>query len=244
MSRGIDLSNNNGHADWPALAAAGYKYALCKATEGLSFVDGFYEENRAGAAAHGIAFGAYHFFAPGEDPRAQVEFFLKHATPKTGDIVPSLDYERPPADRAPAEQFVTALHNDLGHWPMFYTFLSFVQSMRIPAASPLARCPLWLADFTGTRPATPAPWHEITIWQHSSTGRVPGVGGPVDLDAGSPTVLPAAKPHEWDITFHDKTGAKRRKRVGGVSGGPGRWFIRHPNPKYNGRIIIDPVRPK
>lgn len=244
MAKGIDVSNNNGHVDWAGVAAAGYTYAIAKATEGLGFVDSFYAENRAGAAAHGLHFGAYHFYSPGEDPAAQVAFFLEHAKPKTGDIVPALDYERPPADKAPAEAFVVALHRETGHWPFFYTFLSFVDSMHIPVGSPLASCPLWLADFTNVRPPTPKPWHEITIWQHTSTGRVPGIGGSVDLDAGNPVVIPAAKPVAWDITYRQKDGSKHKVRVKRPKHGPARWLINHPNPKNNGRIIIDPVHEK
>ena len=238
MASGIDVSNNNGHLDWASIAHSGVKYAYAKATEGTGFVDGFYQENRRGAAAHGIAFGAYHFYTPGEDPQRQVEFFLEHAQPKHGDLVPALDYERPPADKAPAEAFVVATHRELGYYPMFYTFLSFVQSRRIPASSPLAHCGLWLADFTTVRPAPPAPWHEITIWQHSSTGRVPGIGGPVDLDTGTPHVVPTPSPKHWDATYHNKDGSKHTTRIRR----PAFWLMRHPRKKFNGRVVFDPVK--
>lgn len=240
MAKGIDVSNNNGHVDWASIAESGVRFAYAKATEGTGFIDPFYEPNRVSARAHGIHFGAYHYFTPGEDAAAQVAFFLEHAQPKTGELVPVLDYERSPAEAAPAEAFVSRMHRELGYWPVFYSYLSFIGSMRIAAASPLAHCLLWLADYTAVRPATPRPWHEIGIWQHSSTGSVPGVGGPVDLDAGSPSVIAAPKPKEWTMLYRDKTGARRSAKVSG----PGRWLMGHPNPKYNGRIIIDPVRPK
>jgi lysozyme len=238
MAKGIDVSNNNGHVDWAAVAAAGYRYAMCKATEGLGFVDSFYTANRAGAHAHGLAFGAYHFFTPGEDARAQAEFFLKHATPKRGDIVPTLDYERPPAERAPAELFVAAIHNDIGHWPMFYSYLSFVQSMRVPASSPLARCPLWLADFTIARPASPAPWHEITIWQHSSSGRVPGIGGSVDLDAGTPPLEGPGPITHYEIHHLDK----HHKHKISKTTTPILWQRVRPRVKRRGKVVQIPVR--
>jgi lysozyme len=244
MSKGIDVSNNNGHVDWAQVAAEGYTYAFAKATEGLGFVDSFYPANRAGAAAHGIKFGAYHFFTPGEDPAEQVSFFLSHAKPRTGDIVPALDYERPPSDKAPAEAFVVALKRELGVWPFFYTFLSFVEQMHIPVGSPLASCPLWLADFTTARPAPPKPWHEITIWQHSSTAKVPGIGGSVDVDAGTPVVIPAAKPIGWDVTYRTKDGAKHKVRIKRPKHGPTRWLMNHPKAKENGRIIFDPIHKK
>lgn len=238
MPKGIDVSNNNGHVDWAAVKAAGYAYAICKATEGLGFVDSFYPANRAGAAAHGIHFGAYHFYTPGEDPAAQVSFFMQHAKPAKGDIVPTLDYERSPADRAPAEAFVVALHRELGHWPMFYSYLSFIGSMRIPGASPLANCALWLADYTTARPAPPAPWHEITIWQHSSTGVVPGVGGSVDLDSGTPpTEAPPPITH-YDVSHYDKHGTHHLRHLKS----PGLWLVQHPRVKRHGRVVIDPIR--
>lgn len=241
MAKGLDVSNNNGHVDWARIAADGYRFAWAKATEGTSFVDPFYTLNRAGAHAHGIAFGAYHYFTPGVDALAQAAFFLEHAQPKAGDLVPTLDYERSPATPRPAEEFVSRLHRDLGYWPVFYSYLSFIEEMRASSASPLARCELWLADYTTVRPAPPAPWKQISVWQHTSTGSVPGIGGPVDLDAGTPEVVPAVKPAAWDITYHDKTGAKHQTRVKRPKDGPALWLARHPNPKYNGRIIIDPV---
>lgn len=240
MPKGIDVSNNNGHVDWSEIAAAGYRYAIAKATEGLSFVDAFYAENRAGAEAHGLAFGAYHFFTPGEDAAEQATFFLQHAQPKHGEIVPTLDYERPPAVRAPAEAFVTAVKRELGHYPMFYTFLSFAEGMRIPPGSPLAQCPLWLADFTTARPAAPRPWHEIVIWQHSSTGKVAGVGGSVDLDAGAPPIDDKAHPiTHYDVLYYGKD-RKTRHRVHSTA--PTLWQAERPNVKKHGRIVIDPVR--
>lgn len=237
MSKGIDVSNNNGHVDWAGVAKAGYTYAQCKATEGLTFVDQFYNENRRGAESHGLHFGGYHFFTPGEDISAQVSFFLEHAKPRTGEIVPALDYERMPADRGPAEEFVSILHRQLGHWPLFYSYLSFVQSMKIPAASPLANCPLWLADFTAVRPAPPSPWHEITIWQHSSTGHVPGIGGSVDLDTGKPPIDgPSSVITHYEVHYRDKRGERQVRKTQT----PGLWMVRHPNPKKNGRVTIYP----
>jgi lysozyme len=241
MSKGIDVSNNNGHVDWAGAAAAGYTYAQAKATEGLGFVDKFYDQNRAGAEAHGLHFGGYHFFTPGEDVGEQVSFFLEHAKPRKGEIVPALDYERMPMERAPAEEFVVALHRQLGHWPLFYTYLAFAHGMKIPAASPLANCPLWLADFTTARPAPPAPWHEITIWQRSSSGRVPGIGGPVDLDVGTPPLEGPGPITHYELHVRDRAG-KKRPLVETQT--PGLWLLSHPRAKRNGHIGIDPVRAK
>ncbi len=74
--------------------------------------------------------------------------------------------------------------------------------MRVRASSPdfwreavggadLTSQPLWVAHYTAECPRVPAPWQRWTFWQHSESGRVPGISGPVDLNVmagGSDTI--------------------------------------------------------
>ncbi len=42
---------------------------------------------------------------------------------------------------------------------------------------------LWVANYTsGAEPYKPKCWPSWVFWQHSNTGRVPGISGNVDLD--------------------------------------------------------------
>lgn len=71
----------------------------------------------------------------------------------------------------------------------FYVAQSSDSAVR-EAATRWADVPLWTPYYTsGKHPALPvdaqgkaAPWPEWTLWQYSSEGRVPGIGGSVDLN--------------------------------------------------------------
>ncbi len=46
----------------------------------------------------------------------------------------------------------------------------------------LSAFPLWLACYA-PQPDVPAGWHGWTFWQHSESGSVDGIAGPVDLNS-------------------------------------------------------------
>ena len=59
--KGIDVSYANGRVDWDAVAAAGYKFAICRCTYGRHGIDDTFIENVNGAHAAGLQVGAYHY---------------------------------------------------------------------------------------------------------------------------------------------------------------------------------------
>ena len=59
-------------------------------------------------------------------------------------------------------------------YAMVYTYTNFADTAL--AAQPLAPYDLWLADYRGKRPA-----RRHGMWQYTSSGKIPGVSGPVDL---------------------------------------------------------------
>src|SRR4051794_37840723 len=58
---GLDVSNHQHWIGWKRVAAAGYRFAWAKATEGTSFVDRYYARNVAAAEAAGIRISAYDY---------------------------------------------------------------------------------------------------------------------------------------------------------------------------------------
>ena len=58
-AKGLDVSNWNGTINWSKVAAAGYRFAFGKATEGTSYTDATYTTNRNGSETAGLVFGAY-----------------------------------------------------------------------------------------------------------------------------------------------------------------------------------------
>ena len=61
MTRGIDVSENNGHIDWQAVAAAGIKFAIVRSSYGRYAKDEDFLRNVDGAHAAGLQCGVYHY---------------------------------------------------------------------------------------------------------------------------------------------------------------------------------------
>lgn len=61
MTRGIDVSENNGHIDWQAVAAAGMKFVIVRSSYGRYAADDDFIRNVNGAHEAGLQCGAYHY---------------------------------------------------------------------------------------------------------------------------------------------------------------------------------------
>lgn len=59
--KGIDVSENNGVVDWPAVADAGIEFAIIRSSYGQHSKDSRFAENVAGAKAVGLKVGTYHY---------------------------------------------------------------------------------------------------------------------------------------------------------------------------------------
>ena len=203
---GIDVSYHQGTIDWQQVAAAGKRFAFVRASAGTLTADAEYAANRAGARAAGIAVGAYHYANPDSAPNDasnEAGWFLSNATIASGDLIPELDFEAsngldPAALTAWAQTWLSQVSAATGVRPIIYTNPNF-WSTSMADTDWFARngyTVLWIAHWT-TAPAPTIPagnWGGVgwTFWQHSSSGTVPGIGGPVDLDRYNGSFLPAA----------------------------------------------------
>src|SRR5205823_6612872 len=61
---GLDVSNWQRTIQWSAVARAGYRFAMLKASEGITYVDPYYRPNRSHAELRGLRVGAYDFARP------------------------------------------------------------------------------------------------------------------------------------------------------------------------------------
>lgn len=184
--------------DWPAVADAGIEFAYIKATEGTSYTDPRFRENYTGAAQAGMFRGAYHFALPNvSSGRAQARFFLAHGgngQPDGLTLPPALDLEYNPygPDCYGLTQqqmvnwivaFSATIHRQTGRHPVIYTDPTWWHDCTGGHGGFADTHPLWLQDWDPTPAPLPAGWGRYTFWQHSATGQVPGIAGPVDRDA-------------------------------------------------------------
>ncbi len=61
MVKGVDVSENNGVVDWPAVAAAGQRFAIVRSSYGRYSKDEDFLRNVDGAHSAGLSCGAYHY---------------------------------------------------------------------------------------------------------------------------------------------------------------------------------------
>jgi len=188
---GVDLSRFQGTVDWPMARANGVNFAFLKATEGGDAVDPVFDANWTGTASAGVARGAYHVFYHCRPAIEQARWFIAHVPRDASALPPVLDIEWTPTSptcrirrdaatiRSEAAIFVRALTQHYGQRPVLYTTLDFYHDNDLGR---VGGADFWLRSVA-------APMHEAypgqlwSFWQYTSTGLVPGITGPVDLNA-------------------------------------------------------------
>jgi lysozyme len=193
---GIDVSNWQGVIDWAKVAKSGYKFAFLKATEGGTYTDPTFANNRLNANANGIVIGAYDFAQPSTkagQPEAEADLFVNVSSPKSGDLVPVLDLETTNNLTAAqlqdwVKRWMYRVYQRTGIRGAIYVSPSF-WSTKMGNTAWFANNGfrvLWIAHWTsGTSPTVPASnWgaNGWSFWQWTSSGTVPGISGRVDLD--------------------------------------------------------------
>lgn len=185
---GIDVSNHQGSIDWKAVAASGCKFAFLKCTEGTTFVDAQYSTNVRGCAEAGIYYSPYHYLLPQFSTAAQVSHFLLHLGPTTRfELQPACDFEEargkvPSELAAIAGSFVRGIYNVVGAECILYVNRSWWTMLNLSPDFQHLQIPLWIAAWAAGADLRLSPAKPYTFWQFSSTGTVPGVRGPVDLN--------------------------------------------------------------
>ena len=180
MLKGIDISN------WQAgitPSSLPIDFCICKATEGLQFVDRYCDPWVQDCISHGILWGFYHF-ANNNDAVSEADFFLSNTYNYFGNGIPVLDWEQGQSVQW-VNTFVNYIHNETGIWPWIYSNpWCFNQGgveqncMRWVAAYPNVIRPSLDYD-PGDPPETDG---LVGCWQFASDGYVPGYDGNLDIN--------------------------------------------------------------
>jgi lysozyme len=193
MIHGIDVHGAKGAIDWERVSGFDVSFAWVKASEGKTFDDERFAQNRQAAKAAGIRLGAYHYARPDNNsPREEAEHFLHVAKPVAGELLPALDYEEPKARAlAPstlvrwADEWLEIVEAAIGARPIFYSFPSYISSEMGGGGLALGENLLWLASFGpndgDVHSVSPVGvFQKIAVHQFTSKGHVPGVRGNCD----------------------------------------------------------------
>jgi GH25 family lysozyme M1 (1,4-beta-N-acetylmuramidase) len=185
--KGIDVSHWQGAIDWAKVKVAGIQFAIIKSggSDAGFYADPRWEENYKGAKANGIAVGAYYFVGPGctsaEAGKAEAQRFLAQLKGKQFEYPVFMDVEATPASaKAGATEAAIAFCRALeaaGYYTGIYssTYSGFRDRLD---DSKLTAFTHWVAQYVSKCTYGGA----YGIWQYSSSGRVNGINGNVDLD--------------------------------------------------------------
>lgn len=206
---GIDVAShqhpNDIKINYDKVRSAGVRFVLVKATEGMTYFNDHYIEDRSAATAAGLVTGSYHYARPEKDMTSASEQAKQFAAVTLssrlpGDLPPILDIEEDGGlTVSELNQWVTAfiatLETLAGRKPIIYTYPSFWM-YNMGNTTRFSHYPLWIADYNGKRlPTTPLPggWKDYAFWQHSSTGHIDGVPAVVDLNVFNGSLIDLEK---------------------------------------------------
>jgi lysozyme len=191
---GIDVSRYQGKIDWASVRDAGTQFAFIKATEGGDYVDPRFSENWHGARRAGVPRGAYHFMYWCRPAHEQAAWFRRNVPADPEALPPVLDLEwnghsRTCPFKASREAALEAtklmleeMERHTGKRPIIYTDIPFHREV---LEGELRDYPMWVRS-TAAEPHERYSGHagrRWTMWQYTTTGRVPGIQGDVDRNA-------------------------------------------------------------
>jgi len=183
---GIDVASWQGSPDWRKVAAAGFRFAYIKASEGNSTSYPTLNSQYAGARAAGLSVGLYHYARVAQSATSNADSLAAQVNrlgAKAGHLPPCLDLEEGAGNLAGwADTFIERLRARTGiRQVMVYSGAAFFTD-HIGEGWMDPDIYLWIAHY-GRPPGQPrylTP--RVAIHQHSQTGKVPGISGACDLD--------------------------------------------------------------
>lgn len=185
---GIDIShwnNDAGPINWAKVRSSGISFVIIKAggSDAGFYKDKNFEENYRNAVNAGLDVGAYYFIGPKmltkEDAEADAERFYQIIKGKKFSMPIYLDAETSdPKHKTAATKAASYFCQYLEKKGYFVgIYASDISGFAgILDGTKLTRFTLWVARY-GRQPSRA--WD---VWQYTSTGRVPGISGNVDMD--------------------------------------------------------------
>lgn len=188
MIKGIDVSHHNGTIDFSALIQnhPEIRFCIAKATQGTSFVDDKFKRNINQAFNHSLLRGAYHYVVGNRDPYAQADHFCNVVEQDADyDTLLALDIEDHTITSLPYKEvsdmtliMVSKIYERLHTYPLIYCSRAFMHPETFSVVGKL--CGGWIAAWSDKTPARRD--LNTSIWQYSSTGRLTGIKGNVDMN--------------------------------------------------------------
>lgn len=196
MLKGIDISNYQKTLQLYNLVGQ-IDFVIMKATEGLNIVDASCDRFFQQAKKYGLLKGFYHVFTSA-DPVKQADYLVDNTINYFGDAIPVLDVEGVssyyPSNATNVLKFVQRVEQRTGVKPIIYMntaaknasdYISVVKNGNglWGANYYFGNKRVGYSDVDASKHALDAkPWPFMAIWQFTSSGRLLGYEGNLDLD--------------------------------------------------------------
>ena len=191
--KGIDVSRHNGVIDWAKVKADAVQFAMIRAGYGKGNIDDKFTRNITECNRLGIPCGVYWFSYAYTVEMAQNEAkaVLSAVKPYKLEYPIAFDFEDDSVSYASkngvkitkglATNLVKAFCGEIeknGYYAVNYANPNFLSNYFDPAL--LKKYALWLAHWV----SGDSPSQNCVMWQYSSTGKVNGISGSVDMNRG------------------------------------------------------------
>lgn len=183
---GIDISNWQQGID---LSKVPCDFVIAKATQGTGYVSPDCARQIEQARQTGKRFGVYHYVSGG-NAVAEANYFVDNCANWVGKGLFCIDWESNEnsawGNEGYLEQVVAQVKARTGIPPIIYVQAS--RYAQVAAVANRQNCGLWIAQYADMTPTgyQDTPWNEgayaCVIRQYSSSGRLPGYGGNLDLN--------------------------------------------------------------
>ena len=195
MAEIMDVSRWQGNIDWDKVKASGLVSGVMLRALGNSaeskpskpYIDPTFERNYAKCHRLGIPCGVYYYCKAVNVAEADAELALlrKVLTGKTLQLPVAVDiedsYVQAPLDKQTLTDIASHALGTVERWGFYallYTGLYFGDTNLYMGGAALKKNDEWQAAY---RNAKPTPGWSFGMWQYTSTTRVPGVSGNVDM---------------------------------------------------------------
>ena len=187
MLRGIDVSEWQGAIDWDKVKNSGIEFAIIRTGYGRggNQADEYYVRNVKGAKKAGIKVGLYHYsYAESpEDAIKEAEFCLRIIDNEKLDLPIYFDIEDDSISSKNDNETRTKMCINFcstiekaGYWAGVYANKNWFDNY-LDYDQLKARYTIWLAHYGIDSPSL-----DCDIWQYTSSGKVDGISGKVDMN--------------------------------------------------------------
>ncbi|MCU6736009.1 GH25 family lysozyme [Diplocloster agilis] len=192
MYLGVDLSYHNGEVDFSQLKEAGIKYVILRAGFGQNNIDQGFERYARACIDHDISFGVYWFGYPlnTEMARLEARYAIEAVSKYRSRCAIAFDLEYDSIkyaagkgvqiDRNQATEMARVFCKEVasaGYIPILYSNKDYLENY---FDLKMIDAYLWYARYTSA--LSDSEKSSCAIWQKSSSGKVPGISGEVDVN--------------------------------------------------------------